>query len=84
MVVLNEHSGFGSANAAPTAAAVVRKYFELKRQDEVARMNLPVFGPPPPPGMPVVEPGPPASLPALMPAPAPAPAVAAKEAPGGP
>jgi penicillin-binding protein 2 len=33
VVVLNEHSGFGSSNAAPTAAALIKKYFELKAQD---------------------------------------------------
>ncbi len=64
VVVLNEHSGFGSANSAPTAAAVVKKYFELKRQDEVAKLNLPVYGPPPPPNMPVAEEG---ATPALAP-----------------
>ncbi len=37
VVVLNEHSGFGSSNAAPTAAAVVKKWLELKRQDEMER-----------------------------------------------
>ena len=33
VIVLNEHSGFGSSNAAPTAAALIKKYFELKDQD---------------------------------------------------
>jgi len=33
VVVLNEHSGFGASNAAPTASAVVRKWLELKEQD---------------------------------------------------
>jgi penicillin-binding protein 2 len=33
VVVLNEHSGFGGAEAAPTAAAIFKKYFELKRID---------------------------------------------------
>jgi len=33
VVVLNEHSGFGASNAAPTAAAVVRKWLELKEED---------------------------------------------------
>jgi penicillin-binding protein 2 len=37
VVVLNEHSGFGSANAAPTASAVVKRYFELKQEDARAR-----------------------------------------------
>ena len=33
VVVLNEHSGFGSTNAAPTAMAVLKKYMELKALD---------------------------------------------------
>ena len=36
VVVLNEHSGFGGAEAAPTAAAIFKKYFELKRTDAEA------------------------------------------------
>jgi penicillin-binding protein 2 len=36
VVVLNEHSGFGASNAAPTASALVKKYFELKAADAVA------------------------------------------------
>lgn len=39
VVVLNEHGGHGGSDAAPTAAAVVKKYFELKQADGVA------FGP---------------------------------------
>jgi penicillin-binding protein 2 len=50
VLVLNEHSGFGSQNAAPTAAAVVRQYFELKRADAMERAGVP-FGPPLPPAM---------------------------------
>jgi len=50
VLVLNEHSGFGASNAAPTASAVVRQYFELKRADELERAGVP-FGPPPPPDM---------------------------------
>ncbi len=34
VVVLNEHGGSGSSDAAPTAMAVIKKYFELKLQDE--------------------------------------------------
>jgi penicillin-binding protein 2 len=63
VVVLNEHSGFGSSNAAPTASAVVKKWLELKAQDEAERA-----GPVPPP-----EPAPaapPAKTPAAPPAPA--------------
>jgi penicillin-binding protein 2 len=39
VVVLNEHGGHGGSDAAPTAAAVVKKYFELKGADGLA------FGP---------------------------------------
>jgi penicillin-binding protein 2 len=37
VVVLNEHSGFGASNAAPTASAVVKKWLELRAQDEAER-----------------------------------------------
>jgi penicillin-binding protein 2 len=37
VVVLNEHSGFGSTNAAPTAVELVKAYFKLKAQDEAER-----------------------------------------------
>jgi len=37
VVVLNEHSGFGATNAAPTAMALVKKYMELKAQDAAER-----------------------------------------------
>src|SRR5512138_2609489 len=37
VVVLNEHSGFGASNAAPTAMAVVKKWLELKAQDAAER-----------------------------------------------
>ena len=40
VVVLNEHSGFGSSNAAPTAAALVRKWLELKEEDARAREGV--------------------------------------------
>jgi penicillin-binding protein 2 len=54
VVVLNEHGGHGGSDAAPTAMAVIQKYFDLKREDAM---------PPPPPGspsadMPVVAPPP--------------------------
>ncbi len=39
VVVLNEHSGFGGASSAPTAGALIAKYFELKKGDGQA------FGP---------------------------------------
>jgi len=49
--VLNEHSGFGSANAAPTASAVVKYWLELKAQDAAERA-----GPVPPPPAPAPPP----------------------------
>ncbi len=44
VVVLNEHGGHGGVDAAPTAMAVIKKYFELKKADaepaaQVARMD---------------------------------------------
>ncbi len=33
VVVLNEHGGHGASDAAPTAAAIIEKFFELKRAD---------------------------------------------------
>jgi penicillin-binding protein 2 len=36
VVVLNEHGGHGGSDAAPTAAAVFAKYFELKKADSLA------------------------------------------------
>jgi penicillin-binding protein 2 len=44
VVVLNEHSGFGAANSAPTAMAMVKAYFELKAQDEAERAGTPAAG----------------------------------------
>jgi penicillin-binding protein 2 len=58
VVVLNEHSGFGASKAAPTAAAVVKRWLELKAQDEVERAGpapdapAPPAPPPPPPSGP--------------------------------
>jgi penicillin-binding protein 2 len=40
VIVLNEHSGFGATNAAPTAMAVVKKWMELKAQDAADRAAL--------------------------------------------
>ena len=57
VVVLNEHSGFGSTNAAPTAIELVRSYFKFKAQDAAERGG-PL--PEPPPG-PRPVPPPPAS-----------------------
>ncbi len=36
VIVLNEHGGHGGSDAAPTAAAVFTKYFELKKADSFA------------------------------------------------
>ncbi|HZH13769.1 MAG TPA: penicillin-binding protein 2 [Archangium sp.] len=44
VVVINEHGGHGGADAAPTAMAVIRKYFELKKEDAAnppPRQNTP-------------------------------------------
>jgi penicillin-binding protein 2 len=57
VVVLNEHGGHGALDAAPTAQAIIKKYFELKREDAnatiAASTALPVMpvrpAPPPPP-----------------------------------
>ena len=48
VVVLNEHSGFGGAEAAPTAGAIFKKYFELKKTDAEA-YGLEYQPPRPPP-----------------------------------
>jgi penicillin-binding protein 2 len=47
VVVLNEHGGHGGSDAAPTAMAVIRKYFELRKADAV--------NPPPRPNTPYVS-----------------------------
>jgi penicillin-binding protein 2 len=59
VVVLNEHSGFGSTNAAPTAAAVIKKWMELKAQDAAERAG-PATAPVPqgPPQQPSPPPAP--------------------------
>jgi penicillin-binding protein 2 len=59
VVVLNEHSGFGGVQAAPTAAALIKTYFQLKAQDEVERAGSTGAPTAPPPKAP-----PPASSPA--------------------
>ena len=69
VVVLNEHSGFGSSNAAPTASALVKRYFELKLEDARQRAG-PAASPEPPPA----DQGTPAATPPAQPAvPVPAP-----------
>ncbi len=66
VVVLNEHSGFGASNAAPTASAVVRHWLELEKQDEMERAGAPrpLESPATPPRGPsqAVPPAPPAPL----------------------
>lgn len=76
VVVLNEHSGFGASNAAPTAAAVVKKWLELKAQDEAERRGT--AGPQEPEPAPV-----PAVPPVERPGAAPRPRGAALPAGGG-
>src|SRR5207302_665767 len=49
VVALNEHSGFGSANAAPTVSAVIKKYFDLLKDDELERAGGPKPAPEPAP-----------------------------------
>ena len=45
VVVLNEHSGFGSTNAAPTVSAMVKYWLELKQQDAMERAGVPPRSP---------------------------------------
>lgn len=59
IVVLNEHGGHGGSDAAPTAAAVFAKYFELKKADSFALGEEWVAPKPPKPVVftkPVVQP----------------------------
>jgi penicillin-binding protein 2 len=58
VVVLNEHSGFGASNAAPTAAAVVKKWLDLREEDARARegASRPAVAPPDPPPPPPPRP----------------------------
>jgi penicillin-binding protein 2 len=56
VVVLNEHAGHGGNEAAPTASVIIKKYFELKREDANATIAastalpmMPVRPAPPPP-----------------------------------
>ncbi|MDY7228928.1 penicillin-binding protein 2 [Hyalangium rubrum] len=49
VIVLNEHGGTGGVDAAPTGMAILQKYFELKKEDEVSpapRLNQPYTPPP--------------------------------------
>jgi len=78
VVVLNEHAGHGGNEAAPTASALIKKYFELKRQDTSATIAastaLPVM--PMRPTAPPPAPRPPLIPETLPPEPAIAPSVA--------
>jgi penicillin-binding protein 2 len=85
VVVLNEHGGHGGSDAAPTAAAVFAKYFELKKADAFAlgedwvapKPPKPVFVPKPAAPADVSEPALASDVPAppepTVQAPAPAP-----------
>jgi penicillin-binding protein 2 len=44
VVVLNEHGGHGGSDAAPTAMAVIQKYFDLKKEDAAAAAPKPLPG----------------------------------------
>ncbi|MGO8970293.1 MAG: penicillin-binding protein 2 [Myxococcaceae bacterium] len=69
VVVLNEHGGHGASEAAPTAAAIIEKYFELKRNDANASIAASTSLPPVPlPPRPALE-----ARPARLPPPAPEP-----------
>jgi penicillin-binding protein 2 len=52
VVVLNEHGGHGGSDAAPTAMAVIQKYFDLKKADQGVVTAAAPSGPatPPPAG----------------------------------
>ncbi len=67
VVVLNEHGGHGASEAAPTAAAIIRKFFELKRSDAnasiAASTSLPSLPLPPRPPAEVKALPPPAASP---------------------
>lgn len=69
VVVLNEHGGMGGSEAAPAAAAVIQKYFDLKQVDAAAEVvqlpkNVRSAPVPPPPTQAV----PPRSEGAVLPA----------------
>jgi penicillin-binding protein 2 len=67
VIVLNEHGGHGASEAAPTAAAIIERYFELKRSDASASIaastSLPAVPLPPRPAMEVKPVRPPAAAP---------------------
>ena len=82
VVVLNEHGGHGGSDAAPTAAAVVARYFELKRSDGTA--FGPGWQPPAPASPPPAAPAPSAPSAPWRPDTDSAPAVAASAQDAGP
>jgi len=67
VVVLNEHGGHGASDAAPTAAAIIQKFFELKRADAnasiAASTSLPSVPLPARPAMELRPARPPAPVP---------------------
>jgi penicillin-binding protein 2 len=64
VVVLNEHAGHGGVEAAPTAAAVIQKYFDLKKSDASASVR-PAPAPLPPTNE-VAPPAPPSLTPPTL------------------
>jgi penicillin-binding protein 2 len=58
VVVINEHAGYGSSAAAPTAMAVIQAFFEEKKEDEAAHAG-PEATPPPAAPAPDEQPAPP-------------------------
>jgi penicillin-binding protein 2 len=56
VVVLNEHSGFGSTNAAPTAVALIKKFMELEAEDAAERAGGVPSAPPAAPEAPKAPP----------------------------
>jgi penicillin-binding protein 2 len=67
VVVLNEHGGHGASEAAPTAAAIIRRFFELKRSDAnasiAASTSFPSVPSPPLPAAEAKPPRPPVAVP---------------------
>ncbi|BDG01757.1 penicillin-binding protein 2 [Anaeromyxobacter oryzae] len=67
VVVLNEHSGFGASNAAPTAMALIRRFLELKKEDAAERAGPAAAPAPLSPGAPPPSTPPPAAKPPTTP-----------------
>jgi penicillin-binding protein 2 len=70
VAVINEHAGHGGSAAAPIARAVVKGYFDLKREEEASRTRSPAPGAPARapsrPPAPAREAAPPAPLPGAI------------------